>query len=782
MKQNHLRIIVGALAVIFGVAGRLEAKSKADKLFAQGQAAEARQDWDGALEDYLQALDFKPNDPQYTMAMRRARFQAGAMHVNRGLKLRQEGKLEDALGEFEKALIADPSSPIAVEEIKRTQGMIETAKPGESAAERGLTPAERMRRESEQRIESIQGPPELKPVLRSIGPLKMNNQPPKVLYETVGKLAGVNVLFDSQYTAPARGFNAEMPAVTPEEAFNYLAVLTHTFWKPISATAIFVTEDNPTKHRDYDDEVVKTFYITNATTPQEFQEIATAIRTVADIRRVFTYNAQRAMVVRGPVDAVALAEKLVHDLDKPKAEVVVDVIVMSASSSRTKALGASLVNASGAGGLSLPVAFAPANPVAAATGSTGTGTATGTGSTTSTTTTPTTGTTGSSGTSGSLVALNQLGHLRTGDWATSLPGALLNLMLTDSKTRVLDSPTVRMSDGMKADLKVGQRIPYATGSYQPGVGTVGVSPLVSTQFSYIDTGVELTIQPTVHSSDEVTMHVEVNVSSVASYNNLGGISQPVIAQNKNTADLRLRNGEVSILGGVTQTSDSRSLSGIPGITSIPVLGGILGGSTNTDKESSDLLIAIIPHIVRTPNYTAENYRGVYAGNDQNVKLYYAPAPEPAAPPAPEPAKPGTQASGPRLDFVPSAVSVAQGSPLAVTVEVRDANGLVAAAPIRVKYDPAHLRLNDMAPGALLAQGGVTPSATKDIRNDTGEGTIMITLPPGSSGVSGSGVVATLSFVGVAKGPTTVTLDASALKDSKGGVIPASLGSLTVTVQ
>ena len=122
--------------------------------------------------------------------------------------------------------------------------------------------------------------------------------------------------------------------IAPQQAFDYLAMLTHTFWKPISANAIFVTEDNPTKRRDYEDEVVKMFYVTNATSVQEFQEIATAIRTVADIRRVFTYNAQKAMIVRGTVDAVALAEKLVHDLDKPKSEVVIDVIVMQANSDR----------------------------------------------------------------------------------------------------------------------------------------------------------------------------------------------------------------------------------------------------------------------------------------------------------------------------------------------------------------------------------------------------------------------------------------------------------------
>src|SRR5579862_2695435 len=270
------------------------------------------------------------------------------------------------MGEFQKALIADPSSSIAIQEMKRTQEMIEGAKkqgPGGAAA-RGLTPVEQMRRDNEQRMESILSPPQLKPPLRSVGPLKINNQPPKVIYETVGKLAGVNVLFDSQFTPPNRNFNLDLSQSTPDQAFDYLAVLTHTFWKPISANAIFVTEDNPTKHRDYDDEVVRTFYVTNATSAQEFQEIATAIRTVADIRRVFTYNAQKAMIVRGSIDKVALAEKLVRDLDKPKPEVVVDVIVMETDSARTRDLGAALVNAAtGSAGLNVPFVFTPRNPV-----------------------------------------------------------------------------------------------------------------------------------------------------------------------------------------------------------------------------------------------------------------------------------------------------------------------------------------------------------------------------------------------------------------------------------
>ncbi len=622
MRHRYLRVLLALCALVLLLAGTLEAKSKADKLFQQGQAAEQKQDWDTALDFYLKALDLKPGDAQYMIAMRRCRFQSAQKHLNAGQKLRTDGKLQEALGEFQRAMIADPSSPMSVQEIKRTQEMIDDQnKPGANPEDRNLTPADRVRRDTERRIERIESPPELKPVLRTVGPLKMNNQPPKVLFETVGKLAGVNVLFDSQYTAPSRGFNVELSASTPEQAFDYLAMLTHTFWKPISTNAIFVAEDNPTKHRDYDDEVVKTFYVTNATSVQEFQEIATAIRTVADIRRVTTFNPQKALIIRGSMDAVALAEKLIHDLDKPKSEVIIDVVIMQTNSERTKNLAATIASA-GTAGLSMPIAFAPQNGLTSVLGSSGASGATGV-----------TGTTGAVASAGAIT-LGQIAHTSINDFQTSLPGGLLNLLMTDTKTKIINSPQLRASDGMKAELKIGERYPYATGSFQPGVGTVGVSPLVSTQFNYADVGVNLVITPQVHSSKEVTLHIEVEVSNIASTINLGGISQPIIAQNKSSADVRLRDGEVNILGGLSQLQDQKSLAGLPGLTDIPVLGGVLFGNTTTDKQNNQLLIALIPHIIRTPDYSADNLRGIYAGTDQTVKLNLAPRPEPAAPAAP----------------------------------------------------------------------------------------------------------------------------------------------------
>src|SRR5579864_2014811 len=364
MKYKYLRVILALVAILL-LAVAVEAKGKADKLYKQGFAAEQKQDWDTALDFYLQALDEKPDDPMFMIAMRRARFEAGQKHVAAGLKLRHDGKVEESMAEFQKAMVADPSSSIAVQEMRNTQEILNLNRkqPTAQESERGLTLAERERKADQDRLDSLLPPPDLKPVLHSVGPLTINNQPLKIIYETIGKVAGVNVLFDSQMNTHTHQFNVYLPLSTPEEAFDYLAVETHTFWKPVSANTIFVSEDNPTKHRDFDDEVVKTVYVTNATSVQDFGEIVAAVRAVSEIRRTFQSNALKAIVMRGPRDSVELAEKIIHDLDKPKAEVVIDVIVMQANSARTRDLAASIVNSSGTAGLQIPLAFTPRNPV-----------------------------------------------------------------------------------------------------------------------------------------------------------------------------------------------------------------------------------------------------------------------------------------------------------------------------------------------------------------------------------------------------------------------------------
>ena len=470
MKRNFARV----LSILLVVGFLVQARDKGDNDYKEAKAAESRQDWDRALKAYMSAIDKNPGNPVYTIGMQRVRFQSAQQHVNHGQKLRADGKAVEALGEFQKALIADPSSAIAIQEMKRSQEILDAK------------PAER----SEESPSAIEGPPDLKPIVGVIQTLKINNQPPKVLYETIGKMAGINVVFDSQYPAQPRNANVDIANMPIEQAFDYLAMLTKTYWKPITSNTIFVAEDSPAKRHDYEDEVMKVFYLGNTTSVQELQEIATAVRTLGDIRRVIPLNGQKALIVRATTDQMALTEKLLQDLDKPKSEVVIDVIVMQVNSTYSRSLAA-------------PRSLPPGPPGSADSRSASCHSTNSSG-------TPTNGT----------IPLSQVPHLSINQFSTSLPNAIVNALMSDARTKTMNKPQVRASDGMKVDLIIGEKIPFATGSFASTVGvSSSVSPLVSTQFNYADVGLKLSITPQVHPAHEVTLHIEVEVSEVDTYVN-----------------------------------------------------------------------------------------------------------------------------------------------------------------------------------------------------------------------------------------------------------------------
>ncbi len=807
IASNRLRgFAVVASALLLQPVNSLDAHTRqGDKYSKLAIQAEARKDYDKAFELFDKAVHEDPQDAGYQMGSRRTHFEASQVHVEAGLKLKKSGELEKALVEFQKAFTVDPSSAIAVQEIKETTAMLDEKRknPGQEV----LSPVEKARKESIAMIESLLPVPELKPVTNKITLLKMNNQPPKVLYETVGKLAGINVLFDPSYQA-GKNANLDLTDVTLSEALDYIALLTKTYWKPVGSNAIFVTDDNVTKRRDYEDEVVKVFYLKNPTTVQEFQEIITAVRSVTDVRRMFTYNPQNAVMVRDTVDKVALVEKLLRDMDKPKAEVVVDMIVMEVDSDRSRTIAAGLVS-NGTTGLALPIQFSPTNPVLTGTGTTGTsttgtaGTGTSNTGTGSITTTPTTGTTGTTATS-SYVSLGNIGQaFNLNNFSTSLPGAMLQAVMSDTSTKVMQSPEVRVSDGQKAELKIGDRIPYASGSFQPGIGTVGVSPLVSTQFQFADTGVNMTITPHVHGSDELTLDITTDISNVSSNVTIGGLTQPVISQRKTDSHIRVRDGEVTLLGGLMQTQDSNTTTGIPGLVNIPILGKYLFGSNAKDKSRSELLVAIIPHIVRKPDIDGLDLRGIAAGQDQELRLRRAPiveetaaaappvaapthsSPTPTAPTTAAPAaaatKPTAPGAGPGVALNPATVQAKLGGPVVVTLDAVNVTDL-AVVPIKLRWDPKVLRLNQATPAALLTKDGNVNPPTLDIRNDSGEATIEMTRVPGVAGVTGSGPLMQLTFSAVGKGSTTIAATEVNLRNSKKEAISATAPSAVVNVQ
>ncbi|MFB3829282.1 MAG: cohesin domain-containing protein [Bryobacteraceae bacterium] len=789
----------------------LEARNrKGDRLIAQGKERENRKEWDAALELYEQALSSDPSDAAYQLFVTRARFQAAQAHIDRGLTLRTQGSLDQALIEFQKAYAVNPGSAAAEQEIRRTQQMIQRDQQEKNLTpeERTLTPAQLYKQRSQEKLAGLLPVPELKPLTQDRINIKMNNQSPKVLFETVGKMAGINVLFDPEYTA-AKAQSIEINNATLDEALDYLSVVTKSFWKPLSANTIFITNDNTTKRRDYEEQVTKVFYLTNVTTPQELQEIVTAVRAVADLQRLFVYQAQNAIIARGEADRIALAEKIISDLDKPKSEIVVDVLVLQTTTGVTRKLAANLA----ANGLDLPVAYNPRQYIRAGV----TSTSGGTGDSTTTTTTTTTTT---------AIPMSNIGRWATADYALTLPDGLLRAVLDDRSTRVLQSPQLRSVDNQKATLKIGDRQPTATGSFQPGIGGVGINPLVNTQFTYIDVGVNVDVTPKVHENNEISMHVEIEISSVRDKVNLGGIDQPVISQEKAIHDIRLRDGQVNLLAGLSQTQETKQVVGIPGLSSIPVI-KYLFSREQVDRSQSELLIALIPHIVRRPDITEQNLRGIAVGNATVVKLNYgpkkaeegqppaaaaaAPAAGPAATPAPpappatavpapaaQPAPPATAppvtppaeqprplaaapAGAPRVSFVPAQPDTTLGGKITVNLVMENAADLFAA-PMRIKFDPKVLKLDDVVKGNLLSSDGREIIFTKNILNDSGDSTINLNRMPGAGGVAGSGTLVTLVFEAVGRGTTTVTVPQFTPRNSQSAVLLSASPLLVVNVR
>ena len=784
---------------------------KAKKFYNQGRRAELVRDYDKALELYEQAVAENPVDQRYDLAARRMRFVAGQAHVDRGHRLRRQGQLEEALTEFQRAWEIDPASSVAAQEDKRTVEMIERRErlKGDPEADEetiGVGPLERERRAREAKVARLKGLPELRPISTQPINLTIPKQESKVVFETICKLAGINVLFDPDYDE--QEVSVEIQNATLEDALDYVSLLSKSFWKPISPNAVFVTNDNTNKRREYQEEVVRTFYLTNTATPQEIQEVATAIRGLTDIRHIFPVNSMNALIVRGPADKIALAEKVINDIDKARPEVIIDVLVLETSKTRNRELGITPVSG-GANGLSLPVAF------------TGGGAAEGEGG-------------------GGGVALSDLGKLSTRDWSTVLPGAQLTALMTRSDTRLLQSPRLRAADNFQASLRIGDRIPIATGSFSGAGGIVGgISPLVNTQFTYTDVGVNVDLTPKIHNDSEVSMHIEIEISNVRDFVDIGGISQPVIGQRKVTHDIRIREGEASILGGLMQSQTFITKSGVPFLGSIPLIGRFFS-SKDVQLSENEILVVLVPRIVRLPEINGVNLQAVASGVEQVYRVRYEsesndvpalpavgahapgrqgpestevaeakrPAPRPVPPlslfgfpraPAPaEPAEPeeveaaeagpaATAAAaegpsaGPSFRFAPAAPVVAVGEQLEIGVSVADVKQLFGI-PLRFGYNPKLLRLVDIQRGTFLQGDGQDLIFSKNIRQRVGLAAVNISRFPGTGGVDGGGLLVTLVFEGLAAGRSDVKVTPTGARDAESKPLKIAPGQVSVRVR
>jgi len=754
----------GNVAIVVGLGLVAAGCPKGQNEYNQGRKAETVGDLDAALNYYQQALKGDPQNANFRAKLNQVRFEAGEAHVKKGLDLRKKGDLQGAVNEFQRAQTVDPSSPVAEQELRRTMEMIEAAN----------KPAEQ---ESESANELATAPPEIKPLSHAPINLKMANDA-KLVFDTIGKLAGLTVIYDPDF--PARRIATELNNVTLEQALDIVCLESKAFWKPVTENIIFVIPDQPQKRRDYDEQVVKTFYLSNTVQAQDLTEIVTGLRQLLELKRIQQLNSQNAIIVRDTPDKLAIAEKMIKDIDKAKPEVVVQIEVLQARTDRLRDLGI-------LPGQTAALTFTPNG----------------------TTTTNNNNNNGTTSTPTNLLPLDQLKHLGTKDYSITLPGATANAVLTDTYTKIIQNPEIRSVDGQQAKLRIGDKIPIATGSFQAGVGvgTAGaggfVNPLVNTQFQYQDVGVNVDMTPRVHPNHEVSLKLVVEVSSVTGQSTIGGIQQPIISQRKIEHDIRLKEGEVNILGGLFDRTDTRTLNGWPGLSKIPLL-RYLFSEDKIDHQEDEVLIVLIPHIVRLPEWTKANLRPLYTGSETNVQVKRAvevrapslqtPAPalqQPTPVPAPvnqPPSAADQSGQTARLRFEPAGVTLKAGQTTTIGIVIDNVSDLYSI-PLLLQYNPAVISVEEVqhatgqgGQGGFLSGGTQEIAIVQQINKDRGQAIISATRQPNTPGVSGSGTLLGVKIKGVAPGSSNLTIVQVNAKDSQQRPIQLVTSEATVQVQ
>jgi general secretion pathway protein D len=754
MRTRKRFAILAGLAAVF-----LAGCPKGNSDFKAGKKAEALQDYDTALVHYERALRADPQNAEYRLKAARLRFETAQWHVRQGQKYRDKGELTLAVAEFEKAVSIDPSSAIAAQELRRTLDLVAARSPG---------PAGAPPQEAQEEPVVLGGPPQLTPLSRDPINLRITNNA-RIVYETLAKLAGITVIFDADWQP--RPISAEMTNVTLEQALDVVALQSKTFWKPVAPNVIFVIPEMAQKRKDYEDLVIKTFYLSNTIQAQDLTEITNAIRGLFELRRIQQVNAQNAIVVRDTPDKLALIEKILRDIDKAKPEVILQVTVLQARRDRARDLGIQP-------GSSAVLGFTPRNPTSS----------------------------GGTGTGANQVRLNDLQRLSSADYSLTLPGATALALITDTTTRVIQNPEIRTVDGQSAKLRVGDKVPIATGSFQSGLGgaTTGVgviNPLVNTQFQYQEVGVNVDVTPRIHANREVSMKVSVEVSSVAGRVNIGGIEQPIISQRKIEHDVRLKEGEVNVLGGLIERSEAKSISGWPGLSKIPFFRYFFS-SESLDVTENEILIVLTPRLVRLPEFTAQNFATVAAGTDSVVSVRReevprAPAPPPAKqptrPPSPGPGAPPPTAPPPaqtqpaetvkiaRLRFDPPALNLKPGEMATLGLLVEEVKDLYAI-PMLLQFSPAAIAIEEIRHGGFLSGGTQEVAIVQRIDKEKGTAIVSATRPANTSGVSGTGTLVEVVVRGVAAGSSPLRVAQINAKDAQGKAISFVTSEATIVVK
>jgi general secretion pathway protein D len=801
----------------------------AGRAFRKGRDAARSGDWDAAVRYYTVALQASPDNAEYKIELERATQNAAREHITRGRELEQKDQLDAALIEYRRAAELDPANRLATSrsaELERTiRDRIERSRPRPEI--------EKLRQQAR-----AQASPVLNPADRTPLKVSFNNSSLRDILNFIGTTTGINVQFDQSYQD--KPYTVTLDGIPLEQALQQILSINSLFYKVLNPSTIVVAPDTPANHQKYDDLVLQVFYLSHADTQEVAQALNTLLRIQAQFVPAISPNkTANTIAVRAPASIVQVAEKLIRALDKPRAEVVVEVQILEVNRGRAKQFGINLSDYSL--GLTFSPEVSPPN------------------------------------TSGSVPPtppppfnLNTISQgISTADFYLTVPTAFVRFLETDSRTKQLAKPQLRGAEGTELTLNLGDQIPIVQTVFGAAAAG-GFANIPQSSFTYKDVGINMIMTPRVTYEGDIILDLSIESNNLGPSISVAGQDIPSFGSRRVKTRLRLREGESNLLAGLLKDDQRKILTGFPGLIRVPGLRSLFG-ATNDEISQTDIVMLLTPHVVRTHELTVDDLAPIYIGTSQNVglsgppSLIQAPPPDDAvppvgqvAPPAPQgpittttpqflPPPPGTPVPStavppptggnppvttpgaapptgppvtpttppttppggaptaplpntprdPTAPPAPTPGAAAQSAAAQITVtaqpEFRTAQGpytvplaianasRVSMLTLTVTYNTNVVRLRTVQEGTFMRQGTVQASFTPRIDAATGRVDIAVTRTGDQAGASGAGLIAALLFDAIGPGNSLIQVSGVA-STPEGTAIPLQFGPASVTVR
>jgi general secretion pathway protein D len=546
----------------------------------RGNEAEHTQNYDLAVVEYTQALRQNPADSEARVSLDRAKLRASQDHFNKGRRMEAVGKYDQALVELELAAELNPSAGDIDEELRSTRNKLrlKIAVPREGKTELE-TIIDRTRDLPPPGMDLPQG-------TKMPASLIFRDASSRDVFTAMARLANISVIFDSSFRdAPV---TVDLRNASLDDALTTVSGATRSFFRVTAPRTIIIIPDTPAKRREYEEEVVRTFYLSNA----DLKETMDLLRMVLDARRISPTTAINAITIKDTPERIAAAGRVLAAIDKARPEVIIDVELIEVDRTKLAEYGLQIAS-SGSPGLNGSVAIAP--------------------------------------NAAGNVTLQTLRNLSQSDiLLAGLPSLYYRLLKSDVNTRTLANPQLRTTDGATATAKFGDQVPVPVTTFAP-IATGGTPQQPITSYNYQNIGVNIDITPRTHHDDDVSLNLKVSITNISG-TGFGGL--PTFGNREINTVITLRDGETNMLAGLIRDDERYQLDGIPGLSDLPMVGRLFAHNSKSVTET-DVILTLTPHIIRVLDLNEADLRPFRVGHDSGAPVTEVPAILAPAPPKPE---------------------------------------------------------------------------------------------------------------------------------------------------